>query len=171
MKMRYTYSAFSNKKKKKKNHNYKQCRDFNNVLKKTLKNWEWRSLGKGGSWREEGIIREKRPRINEVGFNSAGKWQRNTVEDVEHINIHCRKYNSASETASYDAGAKWNMQVLTGQGRQELSGEFGWFCFAVGTEGLDKIIIFIISGIYLTVVSMHEMVLATFECFWQLIVK
>lgn len=44
---------------------------------------------------------------------------------------------------------------------------------AVGTEGLDEIILFIISGIYLTVstkllhrvVSMHEMVLATFECF------
>lgn len=47
------------------------------------------------SWGEDGIIREKGPRINEGGFNSAGKWQLNTVEDVEHINIHCRKYNSA----------------------------------------------------------------------------
>lgn len=65
------------------------------------------------------------------------------------------------------------MQVLTGQGRRELSGEFGWLGDAVGTEGLDKIIIFIIGTIYLTVTikllhhvaSMHVMILATFECF------
>lgn len=45
--------------------------------------------------------------------------------------------------------------------------------YAAGTEGLDEIIIFIISSIYLTVITkllhrvvgMHEMVLATFESF------
>ena len=38
------------------------------------------------------------------------------------------------------------MQVLAGQGRQELSREFGWLGYAVGTVGLDEIIIFIISS-------------------------
>lgn len=99
-----------------------------------------------GRWREDVIIREKRPRINEVGFNSAGKWQRNTVEEVESFNMHWRKYNSASSSE-----AKWNIQVLIGQGRREVIGVFGWLGHVVGTEGLDKIIVFIISSVYLTV--------------------
>lgn len=40
------------------------------------------------------------------------------------------------------------MQELIGQGQRELGGVFG---HVVGTEGLDRIIIFVISCIYLTV--------------------
>lgn len=43
------------------------------------------------------------------------------------------------------------MQVLIGQGRREVIGVFGCLGHVVGTEGLDKIIIFIISSVYLTV--------------------
>lgn len=67
------------------------------------------------------------------------------------------------------------MQALPDRGGRELSGDFGWLGYAVRTEGLDRIIVFIISSIYLTVISklLHavvgilEVVSATFECFLE----
>lgn len=107
---------------------------------------------KGGSWWDDVIIREKRPRINEGGFNSAGKWQHNTVEDVERINKCRRTYYSAGETPS---SGRWAKLKYAGIIRTRAAGTprgiwvIGSCCEERG--GLDKIIIFIICSIYLTV--------------------
>ncbi len=46
----------------------------------------------------------------------------NTLEDVEHIIMHCGKYNSERETQFALAGQEWSLEALlsTGQGSRDI---------------------------------------------------